>query len=45
METRKVITLRISETLASKLSNEADELGISRNALIVLKLLSDAEVS
>jgi predicted HicB family RNase H-like nuclease len=38
MKKRNVVTLRISESLASELSREADELGISRNALIVLKL-------
>jgi hypothetical protein len=38
MKKRNVIILRVSETLASELAREADELGISRNALIVLKL-------
>jgi predicted HicB family RNase H-like nuclease len=33
-----VIILRVDEALAFKLSKEAEELGISRNALITMKL-------
>jgi predicted HicB family RNase H-like nuclease len=38
MKKRQTIILRISESLATELTREADELGISRNALIALKL-------